>query len=202
MVRWEDFPKALIQSDIVISSTGAPQPIILRPMLETVMKLRRWASLFLVDIAVPRDVEGAAGKLDGVSLYDIDDLQEVAAEGLAERKKKAALAEAMLASELDLYARFLDHQGLSEVIGGVMGWAVKIQDMELEEALRKLGDLSPKQQEIVRNTVRRVVHKVLHAPITQVKRLVLEEEAANALHVFRELFPLESEPDPKHREEK
>jgi len=203
VVRWEDFPKALIQSDIVISSTGAPRPIILRPMLETVMKLRRWASLFLIDIAVPRDVEEATGNLDGVYLYDIDDLQEVADEGLAERKKKATLAEAMIASELDLYARFLDHQGLSEVIGSVMGWAVKIQDTELEEALRKLGDLSPKQQEIVRNTVRRVVHKVLHAPITQVKRLVLEEEAANALHIFRELFPLDNELDPPgHREEK
>jgi len=197
VVRWEDFPKALIQSDIVISSTGASQPIILRPMLETVMKLRRWASLFMIDIAVPRDIEEAAGKLDGVYLYNIDDLQEVADEGLAERQKKATLAESMIASELNLYARFLEHQGLSEVIGGVMAWAAKIQDAELEEALRKLGDLNPKQQEIVRNTVRRVVHKVLHAPVTQVKRLVLEEEATHALQVFRELFPTENEPDRK-----
>jgi glutamyl-tRNA reductase len=166
-------------------------------MLETVMKLRRWASLFMIDIAVPRDIEEAAGKLDGVYLYDIDDLQEVADEGLAERQKRATLAEAMIASELNLHARFLEHQGLSEVIGGVMGWAAKIQDAELEEALRKLGDLNPKQQEIVRNTVRRVVHKVLHAPVTQVKRLVLEEEATHALQIFRELFPTENEPDHK-----
>jgi glutamyl-tRNA reductase len=191
VVAWEDFPKALIHSDIVISSTGAPRPIILRPMVETVMKLRRWASLFLVDIAVPRDIEEGVGKVDGVYLYDIDDLQAVADEGLAERQKKATLAESMISSELDLYARFLDHQGLSEVIGGVMAWAGRIQEAEMEEALRKLGDLSPKQQELVRNSVRRVVHKILHAPITQVKRLVLEEETANALNVFRELFPVE-----------
>jgi len=197
VVRWEDFPKALIHSDIVISSTGASQPVILRPMLETVMKLRRWASLFMIDIAVPRDIEETAGKLDGVYLYDIDDLQEVADEGLAERQKKAMLAEAMITSELNLYARFLEHQGLSEVIGGVMGWASRIQDAEMEEAMRKLGGLNPKQQEIVRNALRRVVHKVLHAPVTQVKRLVLEEESTHALQIFRELFPTESEPDHK-----
>jgi glutamyl-tRNA reductase len=197
VVRWEDFPKALIHSDIVISSTGASQPVILRPMLETVMKLRRWASLFMIDIAVPRDIEETAGKLDGVYLYDIDDLQEVADEGLAERQKKAMLAEAMITSELNLYARFLEHQGLSEVIGGVMGWASRIQDAEMEEAMRKLGGLNPKQQEIVRNALRRVVHKVLHAPVTQVKRLVLEEESTHALQIFGELFPTESEPDHK-----
>lgn len=191
VVPWADFPKALIQSDIVISSTGAPRPILLRPMVETVMKLRRWASLFVIDIAVPRDVEETVGKIDGVYLYDIDDLQEVADEGLAERQKKATLAESMIASELDLYTRFLDHQSLSEVIGGLMGWAGRVQDAELEEALKRMGDLTPKQQEVVKNTVRRVVHKILHHPITQVKRLVLEEETANALQVFRELFPVD-----------
>ena len=203
VVPWEEFPKALIQSDIVISSTGASQPVLLRPMVETVMKLRRWASLFIIDIAVPRDVEEAVSKLDGVYLYDIDDLQEVADEGLAERQKKAALAETMIASELDLYARFLDHQSLADVIGSLMGWAGKIQDAELEEALKKMGDLSPKQQELVKNTVRRVVHKILHHPITQVKRLVLEEETANALSVFRELFPIDTPPGgPGPREDK
>lgn len=196
VVPWEDFPKALIQSDIVVASTGSQRPIILRPMLETVMKIRRWASLFLIDIAVPRDVDPHVGKLDGVYLYDIDDLQEVADEGLAERRKKAAEAEALIEAELDLYARFLEHQNLSEVIGGLVAWVGQVQDAELEEAFRKLGDLTPKQQEVVRNTVRRVVQKVLHAPITQIKRLVLEEDSSAALNVFRELFP------PVHRDGK
>ncbi|MEW5765595.1 MAG: glutamyl-tRNA reductase [Acidobacteriota bacterium] len=191
VVPWEDFPKALIHSDIVISSTGAPRPIILRAMAETVMKLRRWASLFLVDIAVPRDVEPEVGDLDGVYLYNIDSLQQVADEGLEERKGRAAEAEAMIASELDLYARFLEHRQLSEVIQGLMGWVGRIQEAEVEEAFRKLGPLTSKQQEVVRNAVRRTVHKVLHAPITQVKRLVLEEEAAQALQIFKQLFPAE-----------
>ncbi|MEW6757869.1 MAG: glutamyl-tRNA reductase [Acidobacteriota bacterium] len=191
VVPWEDFPKALIHSDIVIASTGAPRPVILRPMAETVMKLRRWASLFLVDIAVPRDVEPEVGDLDGVYLYNIDALQQVADEGLEERKGRAAEAEAMIASELDLYARFLEHRQLSEVIQGLMGWVGRIQEAEVEEAFRKLGPLTSKQQDVVRNAVRRTVHKVLHAPITQVKRLVLEEEAAQALQIFKQLFPAE-----------
>ncbi len=193
VVPWEEFPKALIQSDIVVTSTGSQRPIILKPMMETVMKIRRWASLFIIDIAVPRDVEESVGKLDGLYLYDIDDLQEVADEGLAERKQKAADAEAMIQSELDLYARFIGHQDLSELIGSLMGWAGQVQDSELEEALRRLPELSPKQREIVRNTVRRVVHKILHAPITQVKRLVIEEDSAQALDLFRQLFPQNQE---------
>ncbi len=198
VVPWEEFPKALIHSDIVISSTGAPRPIILRPMVETVMKLRRWASLFLIDIAVPRDVEESVGKLDGVYLYDIDDLQEVADEGLAERQRKATAAESMILSELDLYARFLDHAALSEAIGGLVAWAAQIQDAEVEEAIRRMGDLSPKQQDMIRNTARRVVHKILHSPITQIKRLVLEEDAGTALALFRELFPSGPPQEKKH----
>lgn len=189
VVPWEDFPKALIQSDIVVTSTGSQRPIVLRPMVETIMKLRRGASLFVIDIAVPRDVDPEVGKLDGVYLYDIDDLQEVADEGLAERRKKAADAEALIGAELDLYARFLEHQSLSEVIGGLVAWVGQVQDAELEDAFHKLGELTPKQREVVRNTVRRVVQKVLHAPITQIKRMVLEDEASSALAVFKELFP-------------
>jgi glutamyl-tRNA reductase len=97
----------------------------------------------------------------------------------------------MIASELDLYARFLEHRQLSEVIQGLMGWVARIQEAEVEEAFRKLGPLTSKQQDVVRNAVRRTVHKVLHAPITQVKRLVLEEEAAQALQIFKQLFPAE-----------
>jgi glutamyl-tRNA reductase len=191
VVPWEDFPKALIHSDIVITSTGAPRPILLRPMVETVMKLRRWQSLFLIDIAVPRDVEPEVGRLDGVYLYNIDALQEVADEGLAERKSRSAQAEAMIASELDLYARFLEHRQLSDVIQGLMAHAARIQEAEVEEAVRRLGPLTSKQRDIVRNAVRRTVHKLLHVPVTEIKRMVLEEDAAQALEVFRRLFPPE-----------
>jgi glutamyl-tRNA reductase len=201
VVPWGEFPKALIQSDIVVASTGSQRPVVLRPMVETVMKLRRWSSLFVIDIAVPRDVEPEVGKLDGVYLYDIDDLQEVADEGLAERQKKASAAEAMIRSELDMYARFLDHAALSEAISSLVAWSTKIQDQEVEEALRRMGSLTPKQEELVRNTARRVVHKLLHSPITRLKRMVLEEDAAEALATFRELFPLDppqEEPAEKH----
>jgi len=189
VVRWEEFPKALIGADIVIASTGAPTHIVHRAMVETVMKLRRNASLLLIDIAVPRDIEGAVGGLDGVYLYNVDDLQEVADEGLAERQKKAELAAALVGQEVDLYGRFLEHQELSGLIEGVVSWAGAIQDAEVSEALRRMGDLTPKQQEILRKTVHRVVHKLLHAPITQVKRLVVEEDAASAIAVFEQLFP-------------
>ncbi len=192
IVAWEDFPRAIIRSDIVVASTASQRPVILRPMMETVMKLRRWESIFLIDIAVPRNIDEGTGELDGVYLYNIDDLQQAAEKGMEERKHRAAQAEALIASELSLYARFLEHRQLSTVIGGLMEWVTTIQDSEVKEALEKLEGLNPKQEAIVRNVVRRVVHKLLHQPITAVKRLVVEEDAGQALRFFREFFPFDS----------
>ncbi len=193
VVPWESFPRALVTSDIVISSTGAPAHIVHRAMMETVMKLRRNASLLLVDIAVPRDIEAAVGGIDGIYLYNVDDLQEVADEGLAERQKKARHAQVLVDGEVELYGRYIEHQELSGLIEGLVTWAGAIQDAEVSEALRKMGDLSPKQEEQLRKAVHRVTHKLLHSPITQLKRLVVEEDADTAIAVFRDLFPMPAE---------
>jgi len=190
VVPWDTFPRAMVQSDIIISSTGAPNCIVHKAMVETVMKLRRNASLLIIDIAVPRDVEASVGKLDGVYLYNVDDLQEVADEGLEQRRKKAESAKELVASEVEFYERYLDHQELSGLIEGVVTWASDIQEVELNEALRKMGDLTPRQQEIVRKAIHRVAHKILHNPITHIKRLVVEEDVAQAAAIFRELFPV------------
>ncbi len=188
VVPWETFPRAMVQSDIVISSTGAPSCIIHEAMMKTVMQLRRNASILLIDIAVPRDVEAAAGKLDGVYLYNVDDLQEAADEGLEQRKRKAEEAGELISSEVEFYERYLEHQELSGIIEGVVAWASEIQETETGEALRRMGDLTPKQQDVLRKAIHRVAHKILHNPITQVKRLVVEEDVSQASDIFRDLF--------------
>jgi glutamyl-tRNA reductase len=148
-------------------------------------------------MGVPRDVEPSAAEVDGLYLYDMDDLQQVADEGLAERQRKARMADALIEEELDLYGRFMAHQELSGAIGAVIAWAGGIQESELAEALRRLPGLDDRQQEVVRNTIRRVVHKILHTPITEVKRLVIEEKDNEALPHFKRLFTQEQPPYPR-----
>jgi glutamyl-tRNA reductase len=190
-VPWESFPDALPSSDIVIACTGAQRPVLTRAALERAMEERRWEATFVIDMGVPRDVEPGASDLDGLYLYDIDDLQQVADEGLAERRRKAEHADSLIDEEVELYGRFMAHQELSGAISAVVSWAGGIQEAEIREALHRLGDLNPRQQEVVRNAVRRVVHKILHAPITEVKRLVVEEKDDGALLHFKRLFAQE-----------
>ena len=107
-IEYDAFPDAMVTADIVISSTAAPHPILRRDMLAPILRKRRGKPLFLIDIAVPRDIEAAVGDLDNVFLYNIDDLQEVAAEGAKGRAERAqAQAEAIAQEETArLLARF------------------------------------------------------------------------------------------------
>jgi glutamyl-tRNA reductase len=189
-VPWEEFSESLPEVDVVISCTGAQRPILTREILHKAMRSRRWEPMLLIDIAVPRDIEPDASKIDGVYLYDIDDLQKVADEGMAERMRKAEAAEALMDSEVELYGRFLANQELSTLIAELVSWAGEVQESELQEVFRKLEGLADREQDLVRNAVRRVVHKILHPPITEVKRLVVEEEDERAVTHFQRFFLL------------
>jgi glutamyl-tRNA reductase len=186
--RWEDFPRALLHSDLVITSTAASTPIILKSMMETVMKLRKWEPLLIIDIAVPRDVEEGVADVDGVYLYDIDDLQKVADQGLEERKKRSMLADQMIEEEVALYGHFLEHRELPRIIENVVDRVNEIGENEIRGILPKLGGAGGENEELLRKVVYRVVHKLMHSPITQLKKLVLEEERDDAIEIFERFF--------------
>lgn len=188
IIRWEEFSKALLEADLVISSTAAPQPIMLQPMMETIMKSRKWRPLLLIDIAVPRDVEQKVSEIDGIYLYDIDDLQTVADEGFEERKKRAELAEEMIEEEVALYSHFLEHQELPRLIESVFEKVNDIGEAEIRAILPKLSADREENSRLIRKVVFRVVHKLLHNPVTQLKKLVLEEERDEAIEVFERFF--------------
>src|SRR5690606_20543733 len=107
---WSDLERELGLADGVISSTGAERPILTRDLIKRASRTRRHRPLVIVDIAVPRDVEPAAADLDGVYLFDIDDLERVVAENLKERQKEAALAPPLVEAEVDEFARWLRSQ--------------------------------------------------------------------------------------------
>lgn len=109
-VRWEDFPGALAQADVVISSTGAPSAVVTRAMVEEASGRRGGRSLFLIDIAMPRDIEESVHRLDGVFLYRLEDLESIVARNMSSRAEAVAAARAIVeakAAEFDAWAKSL-----------------------------------------------------------------------------------------------
>ncbi|HNQ77462.1 MAG TPA: glutamyl-tRNA reductase [Acidobacteriota bacterium] len=188
VVPWESFPDELCRADLVIASTAAAKPVITREMLLSAMKRRKWAPLMIIDIAVPRNTEEGAGDIDGVYLFNIDDLQRSADLGLEERKRRAVVAERMVEEEVALYGHFLEHAELPRLIERVVERAGRMAEAETGTLLSKLGISGKEEEDLVRRSVMKIVHRLMHGPITQLKKLVLEEERDEAAEVFERFF--------------
>jgi glutamyl-tRNA reductase len=161
----------LARADIVISGTGAPGIVIRREDVEAAQAVRRGRPLFLIDIAVPRDVAEDAGKVSGVFLYDLDDIKTVAEANLRERKKEASAAEAILEQEV---REFLEWRRSLEVVPLLVELrkrADEIRRTEVEKARRRLGPLTPEQESALEAATSAIVNKLLHGPTVQLKQM-------------------------------
>jgi glutamyl-tRNA reductase len=161
---WEDMIGALAAADIVIASTGATQPVLTRDMLAKVQKLRRGRLLCLLDIAVPRDVDPDAAKVDGVYLADIDDLQKEAAKHRADRKSEADQAEVIVEQEL---ARFLKSWRGRQLAPTVTAFRAHVLGMAEAEANRLVAanpGLGDREKRLLRDAVEGFAKKLLHQP--------------------------------------
>jgi glutamyl-tRNA reductase len=161
----------LARADIVISGTGAPGIVIRREDVEAAQAARRGRPLFLIDIAVPRDVAEDAGKVSGVFLYDLDDIKTVAEANLRERKKEASAAEAILEQEI---GEFLEWRRSLEVVPLLVELrkrADEIRRTEIEKARRRLGPLTPEQESALEAATTAIVNKLLHGPTVQLKQM-------------------------------
>jgi glutamyl-tRNA reductase len=161
----------LARADIVISGTGAPGIVVRREDVEAAQAARRGRPLFLIDIAVPRDVAEDAGKVPGVFLYDLDDIKTVAEANLRERKKEASAAEAILAQEI---REFLEWRRSLEVVPLLVELrqrADEIRKTEIEKARRRLGPLTPEQESALEAATSAIVNKLLHGPTVQLKQM-------------------------------
>jgi glutamyl-tRNA reductase len=161
----------LARADIVISGTGAPGIVIRREDVEAAQAARRGRPLFLIDIAVPRDVAEDAGKVSGVFLYDLDDVKNVAEANLRERKKEASAAEAILEHEI---REFLEWRRSLEVVPLLIELrkrADEIRKTEIEKARRRLGPLTPEQENALEAATSAIVNKLLHGPTVHLKQM-------------------------------
>lgn len=180
-------------ADIVISSTGSRDPVIGRDLMKRVVKARRHRPIFLIDIAVPRDVEPEVAKLDGVYLFDIDDLERVVAENLKERHKEADAAERIVEAEAAQFLAWLRAQGVVPTIKELRERFGQVARGEVERTLASIGgQLDERGQKSVRAMADAIVNKLLHTPLTTLKQGDAEEAEA-LVAATRRLFALPDE---------
>ena len=187
---WADLDGLLAAADVVISSTGAREPILTAVRMKRVARARRWRPMVIVDIAVPRDAEPAVGKLDGVYLFDIDDLERVVAANLEERGKAAEAAARIVAIEVGHFEQWLRAQKVVPTIRALRDHFTRVAEGEADKLVAALGkkELTATEREAaVRRSIDLVVAKLLHHP-----QMALKTDDAEALaSAARRLFPLD-----------
>jgi len=179
----------LVLADIVISGTGAPGIVIRRDDVEAAQAARRGRPLFLIDIAVPRDIAPEAGQLAGVFLYDLDDLKKVAEANLRERKKEAAAAEAILSEEIRDFLEWRRSLEVVPLLVELRRRADEIRKSEIEKARKRLGPLTPEQEKALEAATSAIVNKLLHGPTVHLKQMAGNGQPEH-VGLIRKLFGL------------
>jgi glutamyl-tRNA reductase len=182
----------LERADVVVSSTGAAGFVITRDAVEQSVRRRKGAPLFLIDLAVPRDVEPSVGELDGCFLYDIDDLEAVVAESLAGRHREAERAEAIVAAEAKRFREWQASLDVVPAIASLREHAEAIRTAELAKAEGRLGGLSESERRTVDSLTSQIVNKLLHGPIVRAKEAAALEGVGYA-DALRHLFGLDDD---------
>src|SRR5213594_3128214 len=189
-VPFDELPTALASVDIVITSTGAAEPVIRRDLVQPLVHSRRGRPLFFIDIAVPRDVEDSVDTLDGVYCYDIDDLKQVVDANIRERLREAHRAEALVEREV---AKFLARLGDVEVIPTIVSLRERLEIIrsgEVKRTLARLPGATPETREAIEALSAAIVNKILHAPITKLRESSRAGSPRSWLELVHELFGL------------
>jgi glutamyl-tRNA reductase len=176
--------------DVVISGTGAPGLVVRREDVEAAQAARRLRPLFLIDIAVPRDIEPAVREVKGVFLYDLDDLRSVADANLRERRKEAASAEAILEQEIRAFLEWRQSLDVVPLLVELRGRADEIRRAEVEKARRRLGTLTPEQEKALDAMTSGIVNKLLHSPTVELKKMATNRHHTEHVGLIRKLFGL------------
>jgi glutamyl-tRNA reductase len=179
------------RADIVITSTGAPHTIFRREHGELFLSRRRNRPMFFIDIAVPRDVDPAMNELDGIFVYDIDDLQQAVTSNVADRRKEAERAEAIIENEVTRFQARLQTLEVVPTIVSLQDHLETIRQAEIDRVRGRLGALSPEQEMAIEALTRGIVNKIMHTPISTLKTAAREAEATTIIDVIRRLFNLQ-----------
>ncbi len=179
------------RGDIVITSTGAPHAIFRKEHGELFLSRRKNRPMFFIDIAVPRDVDPDLNKLDGIFVYDIDDLQQAVSSHVADRKKEAEHAEAIVNSEVDRFQARLQTLDVVPTIVSLQDHLETIRQAEIDRVRGRLGPMSPEQELAIETLTRGIVNKIMHTPISTLKTAARDPEATTVVDLVRRLFNLQ-----------
>jgi glutamyl-tRNA reductase len=194
VVGLEKLPDQLLQADIVVSSTSSPHPIVGREELELVMSERRGRPLLLIDIAVPRDIDPACSELEGVALYDIDDLQAVIARNLSTRAEETPRALEIVEEEIHRFARWLGQLDTLPTVRALRAHGNDLVEQVLAENAGRWESASARDLARIEAIARAVMSRLLHEPTIRLRSLG-EDHGHASVEVVRELFALrEDEP--------
>ena len=190
-VPFEQLYETVSNADIVISSTGAPHAIFRKEHGEKFLSRRKNRPMFFIDIAVPRDIDPEMNKLDGLFVYDIDDLQQVVASHIADRKTEADRAEAIVQLEVDKFQSRLQTLDVVPTIVSLQEHLEIVRQAEIDRVRGRLGKLTPEQEIAVEALTRGIINKIMHTPITTLKSAARESsEATTVVDLVRKLFGL------------
>jgi glutamyl-tRNA reductase len=189
-IAWAELDRALAAADIIVTATGAAEPVLTRSRVEDVMRPRRNRPLFLIDIAVPRDVDAAAGELDQVFLYNIDDLQSIVKENLARRGAELERAEAIVAEAVDRFASWMQSREIIPTVVALRHHFDAIRRAELARLEPRLSGLPPEAKERVDEITRLIVEKLLLTPTERLKSVNDEAMALTYADALNRLFSL------------
>jgi glutamyl-tRNA reductase len=196
-VRFEELPEQLEQADIVVSATNSPHHIIERDDLEQVMQTRQGRPLLLVDIAVPRDIEPACREIAGVSLHDIDDVQQIVARNAGGREAEALRAERIIDAEQDRFERWLASLEVVPTITAMRERAGEVVRRVLAENDGRWEQLSEADRERLSTMAKAIASRLLHEPTLRMKRSAGSDEAYLYVSALRDLFGLDVGTEPE-----
>ncbi|PLT30183.1 glutamyl-tRNA reductase [Peribacillus deserti] len=184
---------ALVEADILISSTGAKDFVISKDTMEQVTKMRKGRPIFMVDIAVPRDLEPAIADFENVFLYDIDDLEGIVQANLQERKAAAETIMLMIEEEISGFNQWINMLGVVPVISSLREKALAIQSETMESIQRKLPDLSEREVKLLNKHTKSIINQMLKDPISYAKELAGSQNSSEALDSFVKIFNIGDE---------
>jgi glutamyl-tRNA reductase len=190
-VEYTRFVSMLPEVDIVIASSGAPHYILHKEDMQRVISARKNKPMFLIDIAVPRNIDPAINDLDNVFLYDIDDLQEVVNANLRERMKEADHAEEMVGEEVERMMARLKVAEVTPLIVGIQDQLEQIRAGEIDKARRKFGPFTPEQEQAIEMLTRGIINKIAHGPISELRNHAGQPEGAHVVAAIRKAFHLQ-----------
>ncbi len=192
IIDYDAFQAAMPEIDIVIASSGAPHYILTEAQMRQIRAKRKGRPIFLIDIAVPRNIEPSVNALENVFLYDIDDLGKVVEQNRKGREAEAAAAELIIGEEVDKLVARLKEREAVPIIVALQDHLEQLRQAEIQRIRGKLGNLTPQQEEAIEALTKGLMAKIAHGPIMEIRRNAATDEGWQVIEEVRRIFKLET----------